>query len=52
LGFNWTYLGRHQTVEQDMDAIKAVTVGDINSLIKDYPLSEFAQLSLGPSSGT
>jgi hypothetical protein len=34
-----------------MDAIKAVTVGDINSLIKDYPLGGFAQFSLGPARG-
>ena len=51
LGFNWTYLGQYRTVEQDVDAIKAVTVADINSLIKDYPLGEFAQFSLGPASG-
>jgi predicted Zn-dependent peptidase len=49
LGFNWTYLGRYRTVEQDMEAIKAVTVEDINSLVKDYPLGEFAQFSLGPA---
>jgi len=48
LGFNWTYLGRYRTVEQDINAIKTVTVEDINSLIKDYPLGEFAQFSLGP----
>jgi predicted Zn-dependent peptidase len=48
LGFNWTYLGRYRTIEEDVSAVKAVTVDEINSLIKDYPLSEFAQFSLGP----
>ena len=51
LGFNWTYLGQYRTVEQDIEAIKAVTVNDINSLIKDYPLGEFAQFSLAPAKG-
>jgi predicted Zn-dependent peptidase len=51
LGFNWTYLGRYLTVEEDIEAIKAVTVDNINSLIKDYPLGEFAQFSLGPANG-
>jgi len=51
LGFNWIYAGEYRTVEQDINAIKAVTVDDVNSLIKDYPLGEFAQFSLGPSGG-
>jgi len=49
LGFNWTYLGQYRTVEQDVAAIKAVTVADINALLKDYPPGEFAQFSLGPA---
>jgi predicted Zn-dependent peptidase len=49
LGFNWTYLGQYRTVEQDVAAVKAVTVNDINSLIKDYPLGDFAQFSLAPA---
>jgi predicted Zn-dependent peptidase len=49
LGFNWTYLGQYRPVEEDVKAVKAVTVDDINSLIKDYPLGEFAQFSLGPA---
>jgi predicted Zn-dependent peptidase len=49
LGFNWTYLGHYQTIEQDVSTIKAVTVAEINALIKEYPLSEFAQFSLSPA---
>jgi predicted Zn-dependent peptidase len=52
LGFNWTYLGQYRTVEQDIEAIKAVTVDNVNSLIKDYPLGEFSQFSLGPTTGS
>jgi len=49
LGFNWIYLGRHRTVQEDIDAIKAVTVDDVNSLIKAFNPGEFTQLSLGPA---
>lgn len=49
LGFHWIYLGHYRTVEQEVEAIKAVTVKDVNSLISDYPLGEFAQFSLGPA---
>ncbi len=49
LGFNWTYLGRYRKIEEDVKAIKAVTVAEINTLLKDYPLGEFAQFSLAPA---
>jgi predicted Zn-dependent peptidase len=49
LGFNWTYLRQYRTIEQDVSSIKTVTVADINALIKEYPLSEYAQFSLSPA---
>ena len=49
LGFNWTYLNKYRAIEQDVAAIKAITVADINALIKEYPLTEFAQFSLAPA---
>ncbi len=49
LGFNWTYLGKYRLVEDDVKAVKAVTVAEINTLLKDYPLGEFAQYSLSPA---
>jgi predicted Zn-dependent peptidase len=48
LGFNWTYLGQYRPVEEDVKAVKAVTTPEINALLKDYPLGEFAQFSLSP----
>jgi predicted Zn-dependent peptidase len=48
LGFNWTYLQRYQAIEEDVRAIKAVTVDDVHSLIEQYQPGEFTQLSLGP----
>ena len=49
LGFNWTYLGRYRKIEEDVKAVKAVTVAEINTLLKEYPLGEFAQFSLAPA---
>jgi predicted Zn-dependent peptidase len=48
LGFNWTYLQKYQTIEDDVNAIKAVTVDDIRSLIEKFKPGDFTQLSLGP----
>jgi predicted Zn-dependent peptidase len=49
LGFNWTYLGQYRKIEEDVKSVKAVTVAEINALLKDYPLGEFAQYSLAPA---
>jgi len=48
LGFNWIYLGQHLTIEDDVSAIKAVTVDDVNSLIRQFNPGHFTQLSIGP----
>ena len=48
LGFNWTYLQEYRKIEDDVSAIKAVTVDDINSLIEQFRPGDFTQLSLGP----
>jgi len=49
LGFHWTYLGQYRPIEEEVKAVKAVTVAEINTLLKQYPLGEFAQFSLGPA---
>ncbi|MDD5327991.1 MAG: pitrilysin family protein [Phycisphaerae bacterium] len=48
LGFNWTYLQQYRTVEEDISAIKAVTIDDVHSLIKQFNLGDFTQVSIGP----
>ena len=50
LGFNWTYLKEYRKIEDDINAIKAVTVDDVHSLIKQFNLSKFTQFSIGPQS--
>jgi len=51
LGFNWTYLGQYRAIEDDVAAIKAVTVDDVNSLIEQIKPGDFTQLSIGPAQG-
>jgi len=49
LGSNWTYLQQYRTVEDDISAIKAVTVNDVNLLIKQLEPANFTQFSIGPT---
>jgi predicted Zn-dependent peptidase len=48
LGSNWVYLKQYRTIEDDIGAIKAVTIDDVHSLIKRYKPGEFTQFSIGP----
>jgi len=49
LGFNWMYLEQYRTIEDDIHSVKAVTVDDVHSLIEQFDLGEFTQLSIGPT---
>jgi len=49
LGFNWIYLKQYRTVQDDISAIKAVTVDDVNVLIEQFKPGDFTQLSIGPA---
>ncbi len=49
LGFNWIYLEQYLTVQDDIRAIKAVTVDDVNVLIEQFKPGDFTQLSVGPA---
>ena len=51
LGLNWTYLQQYRTIEQDVLAVKEVTVDDINDLIRRLDPGDFTQLSMGPALG-
>ena len=48
LGFNWTYLQQYRTIEDDVAAIKEVTVDDVNALIGQLNPGDFTQFSIGP----
>jgi len=49
LGSNWLYLEKYRTVEDDVNAIKAVTIEDVNILIEQFKPGDFTQLSIGPA---
>jgi len=49
LGFNWVYLREYRSIQDDIDAIKAVTADEINSLIKKFNPGDFTQFSTGPA---
>ncbi len=49
LGFNWIYLEQYRTIEDDISAIRAVTVDDVHSLMEQFNLGDFTQLSIGPA---
>jgi predicted Zn-dependent peptidase len=49
LGSNWMYLGEYRSIEQDVQAIKGVTVDDVNRLIRAIHLDSYTQFSLGPA---
>jgi predicted Zn-dependent peptidase len=49
LGFNWIYLQQYRTIADDINAIKAVTVDDVRSLIEQFNPVDFTQLSIGPA---
>jgi predicted Zn-dependent peptidase len=48
LGGNWIYLQQYRTIEDDINAIKAVTADDIQSLIEQFNPGDFTQFSIGP----
>jgi len=49
LGFNWMYLGQYRPVEEDVQAVKAVTVDEVNALIGTLGPGAFTQFTLGPA---
>jgi len=51
LGFHWMYLGEYRSIEQDVESVKAVTVDQVNSLIRDLDLNSYTQYVLAPTTG-
>ncbi|MBN1457336.1 MAG: insulinase family protein [Sedimentisphaerales bacterium] len=48
LGFNWVYLEQYQSVTDDINSIRSVTVKQVNELISEFKPGCFTQLSIGP----
>jgi len=50
LGMSWAYLKTHRLIQDDINAIKAVTVQDIQDLLDEIDPSRFTLYSMGPKS--
>ena len=48
LGLNWQYLQTYRSVAEDVGAVKAVTVEQVNALLETYPLDQYTRLVLKP----
>lgn len=48
LGLNWIYLSRYGSVAEDVAAVKAVTIDDVNGLIWKLKPGDFTEFAMGP----
>lgn len=48
LGGNWLYRGEYRPVSADLEAYAAVTLDDIQQLLKQYPLGHHTTVGIGP----
>ena len=51
LGFNWVYLNEYRSMADNVAAVKAITVDDVNALLREFNPSNFTMYSLGPQNG-
>lgn len=50
LGINWQYLGKYRKIKEDIEAVRSVTVEDVNKLAEQLEPEKFTHFSLGPAS--
>ncbi len=48
VGGNWIQRREYRTVRQEVDALRAVTLNDVNALLTRYPLSRVTTVAVGP----
>src|SRR5260370_12663016 len=48
IGMAWTYLGRYRSVDDELAAFDAVTLGKVRELLDHYPLTQITTFALGP----
>jgi len=49
LGFNWVYSRQYRSTDDDIEAIRAVTLEDVNSMIQQFNPGNFTSFSIGPA---
>jgi predicted Zn-dependent peptidase len=45
---NWTHRREYRTVQQDLDAIAALTLDDLAAVVRKWPLSQSTLVAIGP----
>jgi predicted Zn-dependent peptidase len=48
VGANWLHRREYRTVKDDLDAVEAVTLAEIEAVLKKYPLSVSTTVVIGP----
>ncbi len=48
LGFNWVYNAEYQSVTQEIEQVKSVSLEDISGLIEEFGLDKYTLFTLGP----
>jgi predicted Zn-dependent peptidase len=48
IGMGWTYLGKYRSVDEELAAFDAVTLGKVRELLDRYPLTQTTTFALGP----
>jgi predicted Zn-dependent peptidase len=48
LGGNWVYRGEYRSVQEELDAFRAITTDDIRGLLAKYPLGQLSTAAVGP----
>ena len=51
LGTQWAYQGAYTPLDEELDRLRAVTVDDVASLLRDFPLTPRTLLRMGPGAG-
>jgi predicted Zn-dependent peptidase len=48
VGGNWVQFGEYLLVREELDAVDAVTVEEVNALLQEYPLTVNTTVAVGP----
>ncbi|MFN9972862.1 MAG: insulinase family protein, partial [Phycisphaerae bacterium] len=48
LGSNWIYRGEYQSTADDLKAIRAVTLKEIQRVLEEFPLTMITTAGVGP----
>jgi len=48
IGMSWTYLGKYRSVDEELAAFDAVTLGKVREVLDRYPLTQTTTFALGP----